>query len=136
LSEEGVITVVTEGEQAMSKPQGQGADGTHAAAFLEPTEEGSRNEEPKGPPVDDRDNALEELTYEPVPPRRSVSIQVTCHLQGRGRPLPFSEHYLVGQAMRLGPRWRLRSPFLEHFSQAFARFFMRVGLPSSIPEFK
>ena len=23
-------------------------------------------------------------------------------------------------------------PFLEHFSQAFARFFMRVGLPSSI----
>jgi len=28
------------------------------------------------------------------------------------------------------PRWRLRPPYLEHFSQAFARFFMRVGLPS------
>ena len=26
--------------------------------------------------------------------------------------------------------------FLEHFSQAFARFFMRVGLPSTIPEFR
>ncbi|NUQ64451.1 MAG: AbrB/MazE/SpoVT family DNA-binding domain-containing protein [Pirellulales bacterium] len=25
--------------------------------------------------------------------------------------------------------------FLEHFSQAFARSFMRVGLPSSVPEF-
>jgi hypothetical protein len=47
--------------------------------------------------------------------------------------LPFS--YLTALATRLGPRWRLRSPYLEHFSQAFARFFMRVGLPSTIPTF-
>jgi hypothetical protein len=47
--------------------------------------------------------------------------------------LPFD--YLVNHAVNLGPRWRLRSPFLEHFSQTFARFFMRVGLPSTIPEF-
>ena len=44
--------------------------------------------------------------------------------------------YLQEHAERLGPRWRLQSPFLEHFSQAFARFFMRVGLPSAIPSFK
>jgi hypothetical protein len=44
--------------------------------------------------------------------------------------------YLVDHATRLGPRWRPKSPFLEHFSQAFARFFMRVGLPSTIPEFR
>lgn len=44
--------------------------------------------------------------------------------------------YLLQHATQLGSRWRLRSPFLEHFSQTFARFFMRVGLPSSIPEFK
>jgi hypothetical protein len=44
--------------------------------------------------------------------------------------------YLVDHATRLGPRWRLKPPFLEHFSQAFARFFMRVGLPSVIPEFR
>ena len=31
---------------------------------------------------------------------------------------------------------RLRSPYLEHFSQAFARSFMRVGLPSDLPSFK
>jgi hypothetical protein len=43
--------------------------------------------------------------------------------------------YLADHAKRLGPRWRLKPPFLEHFSQAFARFFMRVGLPSTIPEF-
>jgi hypothetical protein len=47
--------------------------------------------------------------------------------------LPFD--YLVARAGELGPRWRLRSPYLEHFSQAFARFFMRVGLPSTIPPF-
>jgi hypothetical protein len=48
--------------------------------------------------------------------------------------LPFD--YLTDQAIRLGARSRLVSPFLEHFSQAFARFFMRVGLPSTIPEFR
>jgi len=43
--------------------------------------------------------------------------------------------YLSRHASQLGDRWRLRSPFLEHFSQAFARSFMRIGLPSSVPEF-
>lgn len=47
--------------------------------------------------------------------------------------LPFT--YLARHAEQRGDRWRLRSPFLEHFSQAFARSFMRVGLPSSVPEF-
>jgi len=47
--------------------------------------------------------------------------------------LPFD--YLVSRAAHFGPRWRLRSPYLEHFSQAFARFFMRVGLPSTIPPY-
>ncbi len=44
--------------------------------------------------------------------------------------------YLQDHASKLGPRWRLLSPYLEHFSQAFARFFMRVGLPTGIPAFK
>lgn len=48
--------------------------------------------------------------------------------------LPYE--YLLKHATQLGARSRLKSPFLEHFSQAFARFFMRVGLPSSIPEFQ
>ncbi len=33
-------------------------------------------------------------------------------------------------------RVRLLPPYREHLSQAFARFFMRVGLPVDIPEFK
>jgi hypothetical protein len=44
--------------------------------------------------------------------------------------------YLTRHADSLGPRWRLLSPFSEHFSQAFARFFMRVGLPAAIPRFE
>ena len=48
--------------------------------------------------------------------------------------LPYG--YLADHAKRLGPRWRLKPPFLEHFSQAFARFFMRVGLRTTIPEFR
>ena len=48
--------------------------------------------------------------------------------------LPYK--YLEEHATGLGQRWRLKSPFLEHFSQAFARFYMRVGLPSTIPEFR
>jgi len=43
--------------------------------------------------------------------------------------------YLHRHAGSLGDRWRLQSPYLEHFSQAFARFFMRVGLPAHIPPF-
>ena len=48
--------------------------------------------------------------------------------------LPFE--FLTKHAETLESRWRLSSPYLEHFSQAFARFFMRVGLPSNIPPFK
>ncbi|BAZ54202.1 hypothetical protein NIES4103_68870 (plasmid) [Nostoc sp. NIES-4103] len=47
--------------------------------------------------------------------------------------LPYE--YIVKHATEIGCRWRLKSPYLEHFSQAFARLFMRVGLPSSIPRF-
>jgi hypothetical protein len=45
----------------------------------------------------------------------------------------------IGLTRRLageqGLRLRLLSPYKEHLSQSFARFFMRVGLPSDIPEF-
>jgi hypothetical protein len=37
---------------------------------------------------------------------------------------------LLGQ--RNSPRLRLRPPYREHLSQAFARFFMRVGLPQPV----
>lgn len=35
-------------------------------------------------------------------------------------------------AERSGQRLQLRSPYREHLSQSFARFFMRVGLPTAV----
>lgn len=44
-------------------------------------------------------------------------------------PRAFLESLLV---QRKEPRLRLRPPYREHLSQAFARYFMRVGLPVNI----
>ena len=38
-------------------------------------------------------------------------------------------------ARRQSPRLSLNPPYREHLAQAFARFFMRVGLPVDIPRF-
>lgn len=48
--------------------------------------------------------------------------------------LPFS---LINDiSKRQDKRLRLLPPYREHLSQAYARFFMRVGLPIDIPKFK
>lgn len=47
-------------------------------------------------------------------------------------PVPYLRRY----ATELGKRARLCSPYTEHFSQAFARFFMRVALPENMPDFR
>lgn len=39
-------------------------------------------------------------------------------------------------AKKTAPRLRLQPPYREHLGQAFARYFMRVGLPVDIPAFK
>jgi len=48
--------------------------------------------------------------------------------------VPFD--FLAEFASKKGERLRLLPPYREHLSQAFARFFMRVGLPVDIPPFK
>jgi hypothetical protein len=45
-------------------------------------------------------------------------------------------NYLKYQAVVNGERLRLLPPYREHLAQAFAKFFMRVGLPSDIPKFE
>lgn len=47
-------------------------------------------------------------------------------------PLHFIQKFVAKQKNRK----RLLTPYREHLSQAFAMFFMRVGLPSGIPSFK
>lgn len=44
--------------------------------------------------------------------------------------------YLISKAETYKKRLRLLPPYRERFSQAFASFFMRVGLPEDIPTFK
>jgi hypothetical protein len=44
--------------------------------------------------------------------------------------------FLQQFARSLGPRLRLRSPYREHLAQAFARYFMRVGLPHDAKAFE
>lgn len=46
-------------------------------------------------------------------------------------PRSFLEPYLL---QRGEPRLRLLPPYREHLSQAFARFFMRVGLPAPVAD--
>ena len=48
--------------------------------------------------------------------------------------LPLS--HLRSRAQEAGQRLRLLPPYKEHLSQAFARYFMRVGLPEDIPPFR
>ncbi|HVP00547.1 MAG TPA: hypothetical protein VMT15_20885 [Bryobacteraceae bacterium] len=40
--------------------------------------------------------------------------------------------YVENHAVACGRRHRLRSPFIEHFSQAFGKFYMRVALPEFV----
>lgn len=42
--------------------------------------------------------------------------------------------YVARFANAAGDRWRLQSPYLESLSQDFARFFMRVALPTDPPK--
>lgn len=51
------------------------------------------------------------------------------------RAFSLSMDWVRQHAQSLGPRLRLLPPYREHLSQAFARFLMRVGLPTDIPPF-
>ena len=48
--------------------------------------------------------------------------------------VPFD--FILELARKMERRVRLLPPYREHLSQAFARFFMRVGLPVDIPAFR
>lgn len=49
----------------------------------------------------------------------------------------FGVHVAVAKALAAeqSPRVRILPPYREHLAQAFARFFMRVGLPVDVPPF-
>lgn len=68
-----------------------------------------------------------------------------CHLPSFERPIRLVDFHRVFSlplefmrsfALSCGQRLRLSPPYREHLGQAFARYFMRVGLPVDIPPFK
>ena len=65
-------------------------------------------------------------------PGVSRTVRVVDFRQVFSLPLGFARH----QAEKTGKRLRLGSPYREHLAQAFARFFMRIGLPLDIPPFR
>jgi hypothetical protein len=80
---------------------------------------------------DVRDGYVWNLTILNVGHRTSLSTE--------HRIVDFRELYTVPRgflesllAQRGQPRLRLLPPYREHLSQAFARFFMRVGLPAGV----
>ncbi len=72
------------------------------------------------------------LLPSPIDPRDNQTVLV-AHFR-EVFSLPFS--YLQAHAASMPGRPRLMSPYLEHFAQGFARFFMRVGLPLDIPPYR
>ena len=67
-----------------------------------------------------------------------------CELPGHDRDfqlVDFSRVFTIAVGLTRdlaesqGTRLRLNPPYREHLAQAFARFFMRVGLPVDIPPF-
>ena len=72
----------------------------------------------------EREYMLEECNFGKRPmERRVVNLGEIYSL-----PIDFARRIAASQ----NPRLRLLPPYREHLSQAFARFFMRVGLPQDI----
>jgi hypothetical protein len=99
-----------------------------------------RSEMPAGHALS-RPEGLENVRKGRVP---AWHILAPCELQGlerearlvefqRTHSLPLT--FIRRRAAASGERIRLLPPYREHLAQAFARFFMRVGLPIDIPPF-
>ena len=65
-------------------------------------------------------------------PGTERGIRVVDFRQAHSLPFDFMRNLARARC----PRLRLLPPYREHLAQAFARFFMRVGLPIDIPPFK
>lgn len=72
-------------------------------------------------------------------------VLAACSLQGQAREIRIADFrqvyslpvsFLRQLTTKYENHIRLLPPYREHLSQAFARFFMRVGLPVDIPQFK
>ncbi len=70
------------------------------------------------------------LQFRNTPPASNWSVVNFHHLFSIPKP------YLEDVADQQGDRLRLVAPYREHVAQAFARYMMRVGLPTTLSEFE
>lgn len=91
--------------------------------------------------IDARDSLLENLRRGG---QNNIHMLASCALAGFEKEIQLVDFkstfvlpsaYLKRRAEQ-GARLRLKSPYREHLSQSFARYFMRVGLPADIAPFK
>ncbi len=89
-----------------------------------------------------RDDVMESIRngrqyrYHMLAESRLPTLERTVRVVDFSRVTVYPLDVLRARAAAAGPRVRLLPPYREHMSQAFARFFMRVGLPADIPSFK
>lgn len=87
-----------------------------------------------------KDNDLENARKGGLPGYHIISASTLPELEREVRIVEFRRVYTLplsfvrAQAAQ-NRRLRLLPPYKEHLSQAFARFFMRVGLPVDVPSF-
>lgn len=67
--------------------------------------------------------------------KSSVGIPMNWSIVDFHRLHVLSKPYLDSVVVGAGDRLRMLSPYREHLAQAFARYFMRVGLPHDAKEF-
>lgn len=70
--------------------------------------------------------------YHLLPAAKDIDISMSVRIVDFGRLHSLPKRLLRPFAAAQGQRLRLCPPYREHLSQAFARFFMRVGLPQDI----
>jgi hypothetical protein len=84
----------------------------------------------------------EEIRRGNVPGLHFLNVSTLSGYERPIRAVVFSRAYslplvfLRSMVQARGKRLRLLPPYREHLGQAFARYFMRVGLPVDIPPFK
>ena len=71
-----------------------------------------------------------------IAPCRIAGLEREVRIVDFRRLYSLPVEFLRKRASDEGRRLRLLPPYREHLSQAFARFFMRVGLPVDIAPFK
>ena len=72
------------------------------------------------------------IGFYPISRSHHIGLERPYRIVQFQRIIELERSLVEQQLQRMGPRLRLLPPYREHLAQAFARFFMRVGLPVAV----